>query len=160
MTTVERDLDQVLDRPFLFRDRPMSAPSDLRPVWRVPVVVLLVSCCRGQQATHEQLHVLNWAVRSAGSTELLGEYLTGEIPPDRAIVRMEPALDRAVALAGGFGLTAWKGKFWTLTDSGRELLENLRTDERLLVREKKLLNALPKPLTQTAVAALLRRAPR
>ncbi len=159
MTAVERDLDQIFDRPFLFRDRPTSAPSDLRPVWRVPVIVLLVSYCRGEQATHEQLHVLNWAVRSAGSAELLGEYLTGEIAPDRAIVRMEPALDRAVALARGLGLAAWKGKYWTLTDNGQELLENLRSDERLLVREKELLDALPKPLTQTAVAALLLRAP-
>ena len=160
MTAVERDLDQVLDQPFVFRDRPTSAPSDLRPVWRVPVIVLLVSYCRGQQATHEQLHVLNWAVRSASSAELLGQYLTGEIPPDRAIFRREPALDRAVALARGFGLVIWKGKYWALTDSGRELLENLNTNELLLVREKELLGALPKPLTQTAVAALLRREPR
>ena len=157
MTVSERDLDQVLDRPFLFRDRPASTPSDLRPIWRVPLVVLLVSCCRGQQATHEQLHVLNWAVRSADSAQLLGEYLAGEIPPDRAIVRMEPALDRAVALARGFGLTAWKSRYWTLTDRGRELLDEIRTDESLLGREKELLNALPKPLTQASVAALFRR---
>ena len=160
MTAAERDLDEVLDQPFLFRDRPTSAPSDLRPVWRVPLVVFLVSYCRGQQATHEQLHVLNWAVRSARSAELLGEYLAGQIPPDRAIVRMEPALDRAVALAHGLGLVVWKSKYWALTDKGRELLEHLRTDELLLVREKELLGVLPTPLTQTAVAGLLQRGPR
>jgi hypothetical protein len=160
MTAAERDLDEVLDQPFLFRDRPTSAPSDLRPVWRVPLVVLLVSYCRGQQATHEQLHVLNWAVRSAGSAELLGEYLAGRMPPDRAIVRMEPALDRAVALAHGLGLLVWKGKYWSLTVEGLELLENLRADELLLVREKELLGVLPRPLTQAAVGGLLQRGPR
>jgi len=154
MATAERELDEALDRPFLFRDRPTSAPSDLRPVWRVPVIVLLVSQCRGEKATHEQLHVLNWAVRSAGSAELLGEYLAGNIPPERAIVRMEPALDRAAALARGIGLVAWKDRYWTLTDSGRKLLETLGTEESLLAREKELLNGLPKPLTQSAVAAL------
>jgi hypothetical protein len=160
MPATDSHLHDVLDRPFLFRDRPSSAPSDLRPVWRVPLVVLLVSRCRGQQATHEQLHVLNWAVRSSGSAELLGEYLTGQIPPDRPIVRMEPALDRAIALAGGLGIIVWKAKYWALSDKGRELLDNLQSDELVLVREKRLLEALPKPLTQTAVAALFQRTPR
>jgi hypothetical protein len=160
MATTERELYAALNRPFLFRDRPTSAPSDLRPVWRVPVIVLLISHCRGKKATHEQLHILNWAVRSTSSAKLLGEYLAGEIPPDRAIVRMEPALDRAAALARGFGLAAWKGRYWTLTHNGRKLLETLRADESLLAREKGLLGGLSKPLTQTAVAALRLRTPR
>lgn len=157
MPELEHALDAALDLPFLFRDRPASAPSDLRPVWRVPVVALLISHCRREQATHEQLHVLNWAVRSAESTESLVAYLDGLIPPERAVVRHDPALDRAAGLARGLGLIAWKGRYWTLTPSGRELLETVREDNELLAREKALLAVLPNPLTQTAVAALLRR---
>ena len=150
-------VDRVLDRPFLFRDRPASAPSDLRPVWRVPVVALLISFCRGQKATHEQLHVLNWAVRSSASAEMLAAFMAGHTEPERAIVRLEPALDRATALARGFGLIEWEGRFWTLTDGGHELLEAVWADEELLVREKTLLGSLPDALTQTQVNRLLSR---
>src|ERR1019366_3722264 len=73
--------------------------------------------------------------------------------------RIEPALDRAIALAGGLGIIVWKAKYWALSDKGRELLDNLQSDELVLVREKRLLEALPKPLTQTAVAALFQRTP-
>lgn len=157
MGDLEQVLDAALDLPFLFRDRPASAPSDLRPVWRVPVLPLLITHCRGEQATHEQLHVLNWAVRSSGTTESLAAYLDGRLPPERAIVRHDPALDRAAGLARGLGLIAWKGRYWVMTPEGRELLEAVREDDKLLAREKELLAVLPKPLTQTAVAALLRR---
>jgi hypothetical protein len=150
-------LDTALDLPFLFRDRPASAPSDLRPLWRVPVIMLLISCCRGEQATHEQLHVLNWAVRSSESAESLAAYLAGAIPPEHAVVRYDPALDRAASLARGIGLIVWKGRYWTLTPEGRQLLEAVRDDGEVLAREKELLRVLPKPLTQAAVAKLLRR---
>lgn len=118
---------------------------------------LLISHCRSKQATHEQLHVLNWAIRSSRSTESLAAYLDGRLRPERAIVRHDPALDRAAGLARGLGLTAWKGRYWVMTPAGRELLEGVREDDKLLAREKELLAVLPKPLTQTAVAALLRR---
>jgi len=149
--------EAALDLPFLFRDRPTSAPSDLRPAWRVPVAVLLISHCRGGRATHEQLHVLNWAVRSAESAESLAAFLDGRIPPERAVIRHDPALDRATGLARGFGLIVWKDRYWSLTPAGRELLEAIREDDDLLAGEKGLLGVLPKPLTQAAVASLLRR---
>lgn len=150
-------LDAALDLPFLFRDRPSSAPSDLRPVWRVPVVLLLVSRCRGAKATHEQLHVLSWAVRSSDSAESLAAFLNGLIPPERAVVRHDPALERATGIAHGFGLIEWKTRYWQLSPAGRELLNAVEADDGLLAREKGLLDVLPKPLTQAAVETLLRR---
>jgi hypothetical protein len=157
LSLTDEQLDVLLDREFIFRDRPQPAPSDLRPVWRLPIVLLLVDSCRQRRATHEQLHVLNWAVRSTTSAEALARFLAGELAPGEAVVRFEPALDRAATLARGFGLITWKGRFWELTAKGRELLEDIRADDALLAREKELLTALPKPLTQTAVEALLKR---
>jgi len=157
MPELERSLDAALDLPFLFRDRPASSPSDLRPIWRVPIVALLISHCRGERATHEQLHVLNWAVRSSEGAESLAAYLGGLIPPEHAVVRYDPALDRAAALARGLQLIAWKNRYWALTQSGRDLVVAVGEDAELFAREKALLAALPRPLTQVAVAALLRR---
>jgi hypothetical protein len=123
----------------------------------VPVVVLLISYCYRQQATHEQLHVLGWAVRTSESAESLAGFLNGLIPAERAVVRHDPALDRATGYARGFGLIDWKTRYWVLQQAGRDLLDAITTDDALLVREKQLLAALPKRLTQTAVEGLLRR---
>lgn len=150
------DVEALLDQPFVFRNRPTSAAPDLRPVWRVPVVLLFVRACRSQRATHEQLHVLNWAVRSAVAADTLLGYLAGDIPPEQAIVRFDPALDRAVALARGLAFIAWDKRSWALTAAGRAA--TLQLDEAgVLRREQSLLAELPKPLTQTAVLRLLQR---
>ena len=79
------------------------------------MVILLISHCRREQATHEQLHVLNWAVRSSDSAESLALFLSGLIPPEQAVVRYDPALDRATGLAHGFGLIVWISRYWALT---------------------------------------------
>jgi hypothetical protein len=156
MATDER-IDTLLDQPFTFRERPSSVPSDLRPVWRVPVVILLVQACRGSRATPEQLHVLNWAVRSTDSAATLSAYLAGELGPSDAVVRFEPALDRAVALARGYRFLRWNTRYWVLTADGRAVARLVESHESLLQRERTLLATLPRPLTQAAVEALLHR---
>lgn len=153
----ERDLDQVLNRPFLFRERPLPTSGDLRAVWRIPVILLLIRACRGEKATAEQLHVLNWAVRSAESGESLASFLAGDLRPEEAVVRFEPALDRAVALANGFELLAWTNRYWALTDRGKGLLTEIDEDGDILRTEKDLLASLPSPLSQAAVRRLLGR---
>jgi hypothetical protein len=151
------ELTDALDRPFVFRERPSPTAGDLRPVWRVPVVLLLVRACRGEHATHEQLHVLSWAVRSAESADTLASFLAGTVRPDQAVVRFEPALDRAAAVARGFGLLRWKGRYWTLTSLGRQALREVDDRRATLTSEKALLARLPSPLSQAAVQRLLAR---
>jgi hypothetical protein len=155
--STEQELDQLLDRPFVFRERPQPASGDLRAVWRLPVLLLLVRACRGGKATPEQLHVLNWAVRSAESAERLVSFLGGNVRPEEAIVRFEPALDRAVALARGFELLVWSDRYWTLTEQAREFLKRVDAEKETLRAEKDLLKRLPGPLPQAAVQRLLGR---
>jgi hypothetical protein len=121
------------------------------------MLLLLVRACRGEKATPEQLHVLNWAVRSTESAESLAAFLEGKVRPEEAIVRFEPALDRAVALARGFELLAWNDRYWVLTESGRNLLKKVDGQPETLHVEKGLLKQLPSPLSQAAVKKLLGR---
>jgi hypothetical protein len=152
------ELDTLLDRSFVFRERPAPAAADLRAVWRIPLTLMLTRACRGSQATHEQLHVLNWAVRSTESTERLGEFLAGKIRPEQAVVRFEPALDRTVALAHGFRLLTWRKKrYWALGEGASELLTAIDEDEQIFTVEKALLSSLPSQLSQAAVRRLLGR---
>jgi hypothetical protein len=84
-------------------------------------------------------------------------FLVGAVRPEHAIVRFEPALDRAAALARGFDLLQWQNRYWMLTNRGRKTLEDLDADDEVLADEKALLAQLPGPLSQAAVQRLLAR---
>src|SRR5206468_12074035 len=96
-------VDELLRAPYSFAERPKPVPPDGRPIWRVPYTLLLVRSCRGAQGTLEQLHVLNWAIRTSGGVDQLARFLAGAIDAEQPVVRYEPALDRAVSLATGLG---------------------------------------------------------
>lgn len=158
MSTLENAaVDELLRAPFSYQQRPRPVPADGRPLWRVPYVLLLVRACRSQVASLQQLHVLNWALRSTTESESLSYLLSGQVLAEQPVVRYEPALDRAVALAGGLDFLRFASKLWRLNDSGRELLADVETDPGLLAEEKRRLGIIGKPLTQVAVKELLSR---
>jgi hypothetical protein len=150
-------LQSFLDRQFVFSDRPRSVPGDMRAVWRIPVILLLVRSCRGEKATHEQLHVLSWALRASEGPGTLLQFVDGQLRPEQAVVRFEPALDRGISLAEGFGLLTRQGRYWSLSGSGKSLLKMVDLDPDLLVAERAVLGALDGKLTQAAVQKMLRR---
>lgn len=155
----------ILDSPYIFRGRPSAVDPDLRPLRRVTVLLLLIDACRGGAANLEQLHVLDWAVRTEESRRTLLEFLTQHRSPDRAIVRFDPTLDRAVSLAAGCNLlmvTPRNSAETTgavlpdfrveLTLHGQAALAELPDDT--FTTERTFLAALPRKLTQTDVRDL------
>ena len=102
----EPDKDQAavpeLDAEFIFRRRPVALPGDLRPTWRIGLLVLLLARgCRQQRSSLTRMHLLNWAARSeANHADLMG-LIAGELSPDQLIVRFDPACNRAIDFAIG-----------------------------------------------------------
>lgn len=152
----DEQADELLHVPYSYVQRPRPVSADVRPIWRVPYVLLLVRACRGGVATLSQLHVLNWGVRAAENSRSLTAFLSGEVEANDPVVRYEPALDRAVSLATGMGLLNLDGRRWRLTDSGQELLKDIDRDEELLRLERERLSPVT-GLTQKAVRELLGR---
>jgi hypothetical protein len=135
-----------------FRRRPTSVPPDIRPEWRVPLLLLMVHHCRGQIASREQLHVLNSAVLSAGSRRALLATFSGRLAPQTPIVQFEPALDRALDRCVGLGLLqANPNGRLQLTGLGEAVVGALDSDDGLFTRERELLASLPKSLSQAAI---------
>jgi hypothetical protein len=87
---------------FSFTRRPTSLPPELRPMWRVAVVALILHiCCRGSRSNLQRLYVLNWAVRTPEARSEFSELLDGKLKPSDVIVRFDPGLLRAIDLATG-----------------------------------------------------------
>src|SRR4051812_18459426 len=97
-------LDLLLEEPFTFRRRPTPISAAMRPLRRIALLVLMLDKCQGGKASHEQLHVLNWALRNSESQHSLVEFLRGDGHPDKPIVRFDPSLDRATLFAEAEGL--------------------------------------------------------
>jgi hypothetical protein len=148
-------LEPVLGRAVRFESRPSALPADVRTVWRVPLVLLVIATARGQRATWQQLHVLNWAVRGRDARERLRRYLAGEITPDSVVVRYEPALEDAIALCVGLGFAIWhEGKRLILTKRGEQAVAAIRASEAL-GDERGYLTEVGPRLSQAAVERLL-----
>jgi len=139
-----------------FTRRPTSVPADIRPEWRLPLLLIMVNHCRGRIASREQLHVLNSAVLSPGSRRALFAALNGRLAARTPVVQFEPALDRALDRCTGLGLLqlTTSGRF-ELTGLGRSVVEALAARNDLFVGERQLLSALPASLSQAAIRQVL-----
>jgi hypothetical protein len=151
------ELESLLDRPFVFHQRPKPVPGVLRPAWRIPTILLLIKKCWGGKASLEQLHVLNWAVRDWRARRIFLLLLDDEINPDEAIVRFEPALNRALDLALGLKLVSWtEAKRLTLTERGEEVIAGIEA-EGVLEEEREFLAQIPRPVSQVMIEKFLSR---
>src|SRR5690606_16062641 len=93
-----------LVEPLIFRSRPEPIPGDLRPLWRIGIILLILDLTsRGGKSTLGRLHVLSWAVRTRETRENLLRVIREEVSPHTLIVRIEPSLNRAIDLALGEG---------------------------------------------------------
>lgn len=145
-----------LDAPFTFSRRPVDIPADLRPAWRIGLLILLLkNCCREGRARFTQLHVLNWGVRSDENRAALENALNGNLDVDSFLVRIEPSLNRAVDLAIGEGLVARRsGDQIELRDSGHALADEIGADATLYRTEKEFMQRIRKRVTGKFVDGL------
>ncbi|MEP6534296.1 MAG: hypothetical protein ABJF23_03190 [Bryobacteraceae bacterium] len=61
-----------LKAEFVFRQRPVAIPGDLRIGWRIGLLVLLMNgCCKSGRTSLTRLHVLSWGIRTLESRNAL-----------------------------------------------------------------------------------------
>lgn len=93
-----------IDVPFSFTRRPRPIPPDLRPDWRVSVLLLILHYSHGRKASIKKLNLINWAIRSSKNRDVLLNQLISEKTSSGIIIRIEPGLSRAIDFAKGHGL--------------------------------------------------------
>jgi hypothetical protein len=164
-------LDEVLDVPFTFRRRPRGLPCAMRPAWRLHVLVLVLDQCWAGKASLEQLHVLNWAIRSEDTRQLFLQFIKGMRAPNQIIVRYDPSLSRAIDFAFAEKIVTRHEQQLSLLkeeDSekkappyrillsarGRTLVQAIKAMEDAFVVEKEFLKAIGKKVTQQQVESL------
>lgn len=149
-----------LDTPFVFNGRPESIPGDLRPLWRIGVLLLMLYMASwGKKSSFGRLHVLNWALRSDEGRDALLGILEGRLNPGTVVVRIEPSLNRAVDFAHGEGLLKKVGGDRVqLTSTGEAEAKRILDQDELFARERRYLEQVGKRLTEALVTDLFGRA--
>lgn len=162
-------IEAALNVPVTFMRQPGPLPCDLRPVWRLHVLVLMLDQCWGGKATHQQLHVLDWAIRTEETRAAFLQFIRGERAPNQIIVRYDPSLNRAVDFAFGEGLATrheetpafvelaprGHGSYRViLTKKGRDLVRSIRDAKECFQVEKGFLDSIGRKITQQQVESL------
>lgn len=134
---------------LVFTPRPAPVSPRLRPAHRVAVLLEMVDKCRGGRATLLQLHALDTALADPHARRRLAGDLEAEA--SLSVVRVDPALNRAVDRAIGEGLVEMGADAKvTLTEAGRGVLRAIR-DTEILQAERAALAEIPRKVTQAQV---------
>lgn len=135
---------------FVFRARPTSLPPELRPDWRISVLLLILKITgRAGKASLKKLHVLGWVIRHQSERDAFLQVIAGEVPADSLMIRFDPALNRAVEFAVGSKLLAFErlssgGLNIVLTERGKDSAARIAELHDCLVSEKSFLHRVGK----------------
>jgi len=162
------ELNQLAgDESTVAQPRPSPLPCDLRPIWRIAALVLILNQCRQKRATIEQLHVMNWSIRSRKAQDQFLAYMQGRKSPNEVVVRYDPSLTRAIDFALGEGIVERYEKLdsgdegksqyrLTLSSKGETIASELMADGENLIVEKAFLRDIGQKITQSQIADLFK----
>lgn len=151
------DLGGSSEISFTFSRRPEPVLGDLRPRWKVALVLLaLFYCGRGpsRSVSLGKLKVLSWSSRNTESQMALRRFIDRTPYIDDILLRHEPALVRALNIAAGLGFITRNGESLTLTDAGLTLATAVAQDRELLIAEKQFFSSVDKSLTEKLVKTI------
>lgn len=147
-----------LQTSFLFTRRPLTVPGDLRPTWKIGLIVLLLNgCCRGGRSSFARLHVLNWGIASENSKNNLLATVNNTLSPQSLVVRFDPFLNRAVDFAIGEGLVKrYDGSKIELTTMGKLLAKEISEADSIYILEKQFINLIRHGVSENLVSKMFR----
>jgi hypothetical protein len=142
----------VLDVKFTFVSRPRDLPGDLRPNWRVPVLMLMLDMCsRGGKSSLYKLHLLNWVIRSEEQRDLLLQNLSDEPDYSQIRIQVEPSFIQAIQFAVAEKLVErLDGNRVQITERGKQFANDIKESDSL-VSEQKFLKSTGLRLTEAWV---------
>jgi hypothetical protein len=157
VSTPSSELEAFLNLHFDFTKQPDPVAPSLRPKRRIPLLLLILAKSHGQRLSWKGLQLLNWALRSPRHMDLLIRLNGGTDIPELPILRVEPAMDRAMDLALGLGYVSRNdGRVLRLTAEGSGLIAEIERTAAF-ARERALLARLQGKVTQTQVNRILER---
>lgn len=142
--------------PFKFEKRRQNIPADLRSIWRISALCLILEHCRGKKASVQKLQILNWAIRNKDSQESMIRFLKGESSSDDVIIRYDPAFPMALnALVGDSLCNLLTGDKIALSEKGKDFAKEVEGLEDCMLQEKSFLKEAKPFFTEGRIQQLI-----
>lgn len=150
------NLEDLLNSPFSFSQRKVFTPCETRPLWKSSLVILIVGMTgRDKRCSLKKIHTANWLTKSSVHLDELIEWAKSEtlFAPH---IRLDPTVDRAIDLIAACGYVCKVDGKISLTEAGEDLFSQLSASAEIMNREKNILTAAKKHLSETAVERIFK----
>lgn len=146
-----------INEKIIFTSRPESIPGDMRPSWRIGLILLILSITsRGGKSSILRISVFNWALRNKVNQQNLLNLLNNITSPDLIYFRNDPTLLRAIDFGIGFGYIDSLGDRVRLSIKGNKLVQQIMINKDIYIEEKKFLSEIGKSkINETFVKQLI-----
>jgi hypothetical protein len=147
----------ILGGTFTYTARPDPLPGDLRMSWGIAILVLALFYSRAKKSNFQKLQFMAHAVRLPEGREEVRGLLSGDLKPTEVSVRVEPSLNRAVALAHALKLVKIEnGRSVSLTDNGEKMATAILKGDSTLKDEVSFLRDVAPKMTDALMKRVWR----
>lgn len=140
-----------------FKNRPVAVPYNYRIIYKISQIVLILgTICKRGGCSSVKLHIISNALSSHNMLNELEKLLDNKIET-LPIVRFEPAVIRAVnfAIAEGLIEVQSSNSKLKLTDSGKNLYNEIIQEEDLMIIEKEDLNIIKDKINDSIISRII-----
>lgn len=148
---------EALDFPFqeisslTFKPRPQSLPANLRPLYRIALIILVLKLnCRMQTASLLKLQFFNWLLKSPSLQDSMEDRLSANGDFTLDLIHLDPMVNLALKYAFADNLiVVTKNSKYKLTDKGDRFATLILKDDGLVLsREIGLLKKVGKKVSE------------
>lgn len=149
--------DAILGGAFTFTARPEPMPGDLRMSWGIAVLLLALYYSRAKKSNFQKLQFMAHAVRLPEGRDEVRGLLSGMYKPNEVAVRVEPSLNRAVAMAHALKLVKIeRGTSILLTETGEKMALAIVKGDDTLKEETSFFREVAPRMTDTLMKRVWR----
>lgn len=153
-----KELLSYLDIPFSFQSRPVPVQPQVRVVWGLSILVLILYLSsRGKKSSIARLHLLNWALRNSDNAEKLLSVIRSESRSLLSPISFEPGFNQAITYAISESLVKRNksGKIF-LTEKGVVLAKEVISNDDCLQHERNFLVKIKNSATESLANSLFK----
>ncbi|MFJ7976661.1 hypothetical protein ACIQZI_13310 [Peribacillus sp. NPDC096379] len=154
----ENEYLDALDINYKFNKRSSPIPPELRPIWKLAIVVLILDkCCLKYTSSFQKMQILCWAVKNMKNQSELLNFITNRNTDGyfNLVVRYEPSVNRIIdiALAEEY-IELVNGNRIRLTDKGKKFAGEIDKATDILENEKCFFKLIGKGLSEKLLSEL------
>ncbi|WP_306540542.1 hypothetical protein [Dysgonomonas sp.] len=138
-----------------FSKRPISIPPEYRPIFKISQITMILGyCCRSNRSNLLKLHLLSWVLKADSNANIVIKWINDGFKTELPVWGIEPTLNRGLQYAIAEDICQYEKGKYELTNRGKGLFIAINSDKELLYKEKIILEAIGKKISDDRITNL------